>query len=93
MMDEPEEKTLSQLDADIEGLKKFYWEQIERLEQRIENHEGLIAIMVQGYAELAATSEAVMSVLSENAESKVKLDAALQSSKEKFLEVLNSSTK
>lgn len=92
---EPPKEEILTLESVNEAFKKlqgFYWEQIERLEERVERQEGMIAMLTQGFAEVASSVEGVMYVMANESEEKgEELRQALLVSKEKIMKVLNSS--
>ena len=75
----------------IEAFEKVYWDHLDTLEKRIESQETMLAMLTQGYAELAASTEAVLVHLSsDDPEAREQLEKALDVTRKKMIKVLNS---
>ena len=87
----PPEEPMPQTPPTDASMGDFYWEQINRLEARIDNQEAINAILTQGYAEVASGIEVTLKFLaSKNPEDKAELEAMLTESKKQVIEILNS---
>lgn len=77
-------------DDAIDKLRAFYSQQIEMIEERLENQEGMIALLTQGFSEIASNLEAALIVIADiNPEIRTQLEDTLLESKKKMFEVLN----
>ena len=89
----PEDKSLSleELNEAFQKVSNLYWQNTEKLEERIERQEGMLALLAQGFAEVASSAEAMMQTYSEKfPEDTERLRQNLIKVKEKMIDVLNS---
>ncbi len=83
---------LNQLEEKIDGLSNYQKTVNDLMESRLDTFERQMAMIVQGYSELAANVEAILSVLaSDTSEARLELQAALMQSKMQMMEVLKKS--
>lgn len=85
---------LSQFLEKVEALEKAYWEVIDRLEQRLEKLEIVVAQLVPAYGEVATNVEVILSVLANaTPEERQELQQALTVGRKKLIDALSYAAK
>jgi len=78
----------------VDAIEKSYWELLDKMEQRIETLEIMLAQLIPAYGEVASTVEVIFDTLAKaSPDEREELQRALAAGRKKLIDTLSYATK
>lgn len=93
-MTEINETEFTELKSKVEAIENSYWELVDRLEQRIETLEMMIAQLIPAYGEVATNVQVILEIMAKSTpEEREELQQALATARKQMIDTLSYAAK